>query len=66
MKMTRRTLAVSAVASAAALAQTPPAAAPDSDEQLLEAARAQVKRNGEALTKFTVPTALEPAFQFKP
>jgi len=74
MKMTRRRLAVSAVASAAALnalapgvpAQSPQTAAPDSEEQLLQAARAQVKRNSEALAKFAVPTALEPAFQFKP
>ncbi len=65
MKITRRTLAASAVASAAAMAQNPPAASPESPEELLAAARAQVKRNGEALAKFSVPMELEPAFQFK-
>ena len=66
MKITRRSLAASAVASAAALAQTPTPAPAASDEELLQAAREQVKRNGEALAKFPLPMATEPAFQFKP
>ena len=66
MKMTRRTLAASAIASAAAVAQNPPAAAPDSPEELMAAARSQLQRNGEALAKVAVPISLEPAFQFKP
>ena len=66
MKMTRRTLAASAIASAAAVAQNPSAAAPDSPQELLAAARMQAKNNGEALAKVGIPMSLEPAFQFKP
>jgi hypothetical protein len=67
MKITRRTLAVSAVASAAALAQNAAAPAPGSEsaEQLLQAAREQIRRNGETLTRQSIPMAVEPAFQFK-
>ena len=65
MKMTRRQLAATAIASAAAMPQNPPAA-PDSPEELLAAARSQVQRNGEALAKVAIPMSLEPAFQFKP
>ena len=65
MKITRRKLAASALASAAALAQTPPPAPAESPEELLKAAREQVKRTGETLAKHRIPMATEPAFQFK-
>lgn len=64
MKISRRKLAVSAVAAASAMAQAPAPSA-ESEEELLRAARAQVKNNGEALAKFKLPIATEPAFQFK-
>jgi hypothetical protein len=35
-------------------------------EDLLASARAQIKRNGEALRSFKVPTAAEPSFAFRP
>ncbi len=63
--MTRRQLAAAAVATAAGLAQTPPSTPSDSPEALLQSAREQVKRNSEALGKFPLPMATEPAFQFK-
>ena len=58
MKMTRRTLAFSALASAAASAQQPA-----SDE--LEQARKQVELASQTLLKYEVPMTAEPAFQFK-
>jgi hypothetical protein len=67
MKITRRKLAAALTAPAlatampsSATAQTP-AASPDP----LEAARARIKANGDALTKESVPMSTEPAFQFK-
>jgi hypothetical protein len=63
MTITRRKLALvipSAVGSAVAAAQTP-VAPPDP----LEAAKARIKANTEALAKEAVPMGLEPAFQFK-
>jgi len=57
MNITRRTLALSALASAAAAQQT------TSDE--LEQARKQVALTSEALLKYEVPMSAEPAFQFK-
>jgi hypothetical protein len=63
MKLTRRQLA-SALVSAAALAQTPPAPPATPDEEL-KAARARISANGAALAKQEVPMATEPAFQFK-
>ena len=64
MKISRRKLAVSAVAAASAIAQTPAPPA-ESEDELLKAARAQIKNNGDALAKFKLPIATEPAFQFK-
>lgn len=67
-KLTRRSLAALAAPGALATqarlaaAQSPPAESP---EQLLEAARDAVKRNREALRKFALPMATEPAFAFK-
>jgi hypothetical protein len=65
MRMTRRELAASALASAAAMAQNPPPTTAESPEELLKAAREQVKRTGETLAKHRIPMATEPAFQFK-
>jgi hypothetical protein len=61
--MTRRELALAA-APAAALAQTDPAK-PETAEDLLAAARTQIRNNSAALAKYKIETALEPAFQFK-
>ena len=75
MKITRRKLA--AVLAAPALAGTmPPAAAaqttaaapvqtPPTAADPLEAAKARIKANGDALAKEEVPMSTEPAFQFK-
>jgi hypothetical protein len=58
MKMTRRTLALSALAGAAAAQQ--PAT---SDE--LDQARKQVDLTSQVLLKYEIPMSAEPAFQFK-
>jgi hypothetical protein len=57
MKITRRTLAISALATAAAAQQ------PTSDE--LDQARKQVELTSQVLLKFEVAMSAEPAFQFK-
>ena len=56
MKITRRTLAISALASAAAAQQT-------TDEP--EQARKQVELTSQTLLKYEIPMTAEPAFQFK-
>jgi hypothetical protein len=58
MKITRRTLAISALAGAA-VAQQPPG----SDE--LEQAKKQVELTSQVLLKHEIPMTAEPAFQFK-
>ena len=67
MKMTRRKLAAALAAPAlagrmptVAAAQGAPAPA-----DLLEAAKARIKANSDALAKEDVPMSTEPAFQFK-
>jgi len=60
MKLTRRELGAAAFAPAAA-----PQAVPAQAGQELEAARAALRRNAEALEKFKLPMDTEPAFQFK-
>ena len=57
MKITRRTLAISALATAAAAQQS------TSDE--LDQARKQVELTSQVLLKFEVAMSAEPAFQFK-
>lgn len=68
MKITRRKLAAVALAPAL-LAQTPPSQTPppipSNPEEELAAARAQNQRNSQALDKFAVPIATEPATVFK-
>jgi hypothetical protein len=68
MKITRRSLAVAALAPAAAAlsqatsqGQAPPAAG----EDLNALAQSLVRANSGILTKATIPIATEPAFQFK-
>jgi hypothetical protein len=61
MKITRRTLALSALASVAGAAAS--AQQPASDE--LEQARKQVELASQTLLKYEVPMTAEPAFQFK-
>lgn len=60
-KMTRRELATILVTAPVAVAQTQPAAVDDQ-----QAARDQIRRNAEALTRVALPMTTEPAFQFKP
>jgi hypothetical protein len=64
MKITRRRLGMAVIAPAALAAQAPPAI-PSTAEEELAAVRQQNKLNAQALEKFSVPMALEPAFQFK-
>lgn len=61
--MRRRDWAAAAALPLAAQAQ-PPAAAP-AKEDLNANAKTQIRRAAEALDKFPLPTAQEPAFQFK-
>ncbi len=64
MKLTRRKLAATVVATAVpALTQTPPPPAAPDDE--LQAARARMHASSAALAGQQVPMSLEPAFQFK-
>ena len=60
MKLTRRKLAA-VLASGTALAQAPSAAADDE----MKAARKRNQDNAEVLAREPIPTATEPAFQFK-
>jgi hypothetical protein len=64
MKITRRRLGMAVIAPAALAAQTP-APIPSTAEEELAAARQQNKLNAQALDKFRVAMAVEPAFQFK-
>jgi len=57
MKITRRTLALSALAGAATAQQATP------DE--LEQARKQVELTSQTLLKYEISVSAEPAFQFK-
>ncbi len=66
MKLTRRQIVAAASAGTAVAAHTlaqSPAAAPASDFE--KQARDNVKNNADALAKFALPMATEPAFQFK-
>jgi len=64
MKLTRRQLAASLAASAAAMAQTQPAPFAGDDEER-KAARARLQDAAVELAKVEIPMAMEPAFQFK-
>ncbi len=65
MQLTRRRLAAAALGSAAALAQVPPPPIPGTPEEELAAVRDQFRRNVEALDKYPLPMATEPACHFK-
>lgn len=67
MKITRRRLAaaLTAPALAAAMPSAAPAQTPAASADPLEAAKARIKANGDALAKEDVPMSTEPAFQFK-
>jgi hypothetical protein len=58
MKITRRTLAISALASAASAAQ-------QTTSNELERARKQVELTSQVLLKYEISMSVEPAFQFK-
>jgi hypothetical protein len=66
MKITRRKLAA-ALASPALLVTNPSAATAQTAAPAdpLEAAKARIKANSDALAKQDVPMSTEPAFQFK-
>jgi hypothetical protein len=64
MKLSRRKLAGAMLGSAAAFAQQPAPIPRNADEELA-AAREQLRRSSEALQKYKVPMATEPAFTFK-
>ena len=64
MKLTRRELAT-VLGPAVAMAQIPAAQPLPPGDAEVEAARARMKTNGEALAKQAVPMDTEPAFQFK-
>ncbi|HKD05284.1 MAG TPA: hypothetical protein VKB79_05205 [Bryobacteraceae bacterium] len=64
MKLTRRELGATAVATVAAAtsqAQTPP----PPDQGIAQVVRDANRRNAEALAKFEIPIETEPAFQFR-
>ena len=68
MTLTRRELAAAAVAAMAAPSaesQTPQPAADLAKTDLAKAVHDANQRNSEALTKFEIPIATEPAFQFR-
>jgi hypothetical protein len=64
MKLTRRELAA-AVAGAAPLAAQAPPATPETPAEELKAAAERLRRTEEAISKFALPMATEPAFLFK-
>jgi len=63
MTLTRRELAAAAVAVVAAPSAEPQA--PQSAADLAKVVHDANQRNSEALTKFEIPIATEPAFQFR-
>ena len=68
MKITRRKLALAALAPAAAVlsqATSPGQAPPGAGEDLDALAHSLVRANSEILTKAVIPIATEPAFEFK-
>jgi hypothetical protein len=65
MKITRRELAAALVAAAPAAAEQTTTPQPTTPEDLLKAARANLKSNADAMAAIDVPMATEPAFQFK-
>ena len=65
MKITRRKLAALAAAAVAAPTQTVVAQQPAGGEDLMKFKRDQMQANATALAAVKIPTAVEPAFQFK-
>jgi hypothetical protein len=66
MKMTRRKLAMLAVAGPIAATAIPAEAqAPDSSDEETRSAHDLLRTNAEAMAKVNVPIATEPAFLFK-
>jgi hypothetical protein len=63
MKITRRALALSALAGAAAA--QPPSQAPPKSGDLDQEARQLLETTSQALLHFEIPMSAEPAFQFK-
>jgi hypothetical protein len=64
-KLTRRQVAAAALSVPALLAQTPAPPLPQNAEEELKAARDQNRQISEALAKFPLPMATEPATHFK-
>ena len=68
MKLTRRQLVAATAGSITAmrvLAQSPPVSTGAAAHDFGKEAHEAVQRNADALTKFEIPMATEPAFQFK-
>ena len=63
-RITRRVLAQTLAAAAAASAQAPQAALPANAEEELAAARAQVRANLDQIAKVKLPIEVEPATRF--
>jgi hypothetical protein len=64
-RLTRRQLGIVVAGSAALMGQTPPPPLPANPEEEILAIRTQLRANSEALAKFDLPIATEPAAHFK-
>lgn len=64
-RVTRRQLAAALALPAVLLSQAPPISLPGNAGEELQAARDQLRQNGEALAKVQVPMTAEPAVHFK-
>lgn len=66
-KLTRRALTLALTASTTALAQNPPAPPPlpQNPDEELRAAKDQLAQSAQALARFDLPMATEPATHFK-
>ena len=65
MKTTRRSVLLLGTVTAAAVAQTQPAAAPKNAGEELDTARKLMARHGEQLAKVELKPETEPAFVFR-
>lgn len=65
-KLTRRQLGAILAASAAPALVRAQASERQSPEELLATAKAEARNNADALAKFQLPMATEPAFRFEP
>ncbi len=64
-KLTRRALVAGLSTSAALLAQAPSLPLPSNPDEELKAVKDTIQQNSQALAKFDLPMATEPAVHFK-